>query len=243
MCRLRSACSNCSRLGDGGGSGSDVRPRPPIASVRSRLSDATITLSSCLLITIFNRTTPSPSSLEMTIPRVSSSTASSAVTLGVPRQKHVQRPWPQTRIDNDSCFKDMLDDLSPTACLGGPFSFGHNDRGVPSGSSPRFGSLGPVTLWCRGHIHDGNDSICPLSLSSGLVLMRFGGAWSPFPLIWRKISVRVELRGVVGGRGRLKFGPSILLLGGPEGLGSDKVVCLLHHLRDCGRGFLDQRPK
>ncbi|CAL9076092.1 unnamed protein product [Musa acuminata var. zebrina] len=93
MCRLRSACSNCSRLGGGGGS--DVRPRPPPASLRSPLSDATITFSSCLLITIFNRTTPSPSSVEMTIPRVSSSTASSAVTLGLPRQKHFRRPWPR----------------------------------------------------------------------------------------------------------------------------------------------------
>ncbi|CAL9051817.1 unnamed protein product [Musa banksii] len=96
MCRLRSACSNCSRLGGGGGGGGhDVRPRPPPASLRSPLSDATITFSSCLLITIFNRTTPSPSSVEMTIPRVSSSTASSAVTLGLPRQKHFRRPWPR----------------------------------------------------------------------------------------------------------------------------------------------------
>ncbi|RWV87143.1 hypothetical protein GW17_00050894 [Ensete ventricosum] len=46
--------------------------------------------------------------------------------------------------------------------------------------------------------------------------MRFRGAKSPFPLIWRKISVRVELRGVVGGRERLKSSPSILLLDGPE---------------------------
>ncbi|RRT79568.1 hypothetical protein B296_00010844 [Ensete ventricosum] len=56
----------------------------------------------------------------------------------------------------------------------------------------------------------------PLSLSLGLVLMWFSGARSPFPLIWRKILVRVELRGVIGGRGRLKSGPSILLLGSPE---------------------------
>ncbi|RRT35020.1 hypothetical protein B296_00035875, partial [Ensete ventricosum] len=56
----------------------------------------------------------------------------------------------------------------------------------------------------------------PQSLSSGWVLMRFGGAKSPFPLIWRKISICVELRGVVGGRMRLKSDPSILLLDGPE---------------------------
>ncbi|RWW85090.1 hypothetical protein BHE74_00006273 [Ensete ventricosum] len=49
----------------------------------------------------------------------------------------------------------------------------------------------------------------PLSLSLGLVLMRFGGARSPFPLIWRKILVRVELRGVVRGRGRLKASAAI----------------------------------
>ncbi|RWV91046.1 hypothetical protein GW17_00046699 [Ensete ventricosum] len=48
------------------------------------------------------------------------------------------------------------------------------------------------------------------------VLMRFGGARSPFPFIWRKISVRVELRGVVGGCERLKSDPSILLLDGLE---------------------------
>ncbi|RRT45794.1 hypothetical protein B296_00054880 [Ensete ventricosum] len=46
--------------------------------------------------------------------------------------------------------------------------------------------------------------------------MRFGGARSPFPLIWRKISIRVELRGVVGGRVRLKSDPSTLLLEGLE---------------------------
>ncbi|RZR90653.1 hypothetical protein BHM03_00018580 [Ensete ventricosum] len=46
--------------------------------------------------------------------------------------------------------------------------------------------------------------------------MRFGGARSPFPFIWRKISVRVELRGVVGGCERLKSDPSILLLDGLE---------------------------
>ncbi|RZS05794.1 hypothetical protein BHM03_00036348 [Ensete ventricosum] len=46
--------------------------------------------------------------------------------------------------------------------------------------------------------------------------MRFGGANSPFPLIWRKILVYVELRGVVGGHVRLKSDPSILLLDGPE---------------------------
>ncbi|RWV98294.1 hypothetical protein GW17_00038866 [Ensete ventricosum] len=46
--------------------------------------------------------------------------------------------------------------------------------------------------------------------------MRFGGARSPFPLIWRKISICVELRGVVGGRMRLKSDPSILLLDGLE---------------------------
>ncbi|RRT48161.1 hypothetical protein B296_00050877 [Ensete ventricosum] len=56
----------------------------------------------------------------------------------------------------------------------------------------------------------------PRSLSSGWVLMRFGGARSPFSLIWRKISVRVELRGVVGARERLKSDPSILLLDNPE---------------------------
>ncbi|RZR89508.1 hypothetical protein BHM03_00017239 [Ensete ventricosum] len=50
--------------------------------------------------------------------------------------------------------------------------------------------------------------------------MQFGGVRSPFPLIWRKISIHVELRGVVGGRERLKSGPSILLDGpeaGPRG--------------------------
>ncbi|RWW70752.1 hypothetical protein BHE74_00021585 [Ensete ventricosum] len=46
--------------------------------------------------------------------------------------------------------------------------------------------------------------------------MRFRGVRSPFPLIWRKISVHVELRGVVGGRERLKSDPSILLLDGLE---------------------------
>ncbi|RWW10749.1 hypothetical protein GW17_00025694 [Ensete ventricosum] len=46
--------------------------------------------------------------------------------------------------------------------------------------------------------------------------MRFEGARSPFPLIWRKISVCVELRGVVGGCERLMSSPSILLLDGPE---------------------------
>ncbi|RZS05164.1 hypothetical protein BHM03_00035647 [Ensete ventricosum] len=46
--------------------------------------------------------------------------------------------------------------------------------------------------------------------------MRCGGARSPFPLIWRKISVHVELRGVVDGHNRLKSNPSTLLLEGPE---------------------------
>ncbi|RWV83860.1 hypothetical protein GW17_00054482 [Ensete ventricosum] len=121
----------------------------------------------------------------------------------------------------------------------------------------------PGTLRCHGRIHGGNEYL-PLSLSSGLVLMRFGGARSPFPLIWRKILVRVELRGVVGGRGWLKFGPlnppprrsrgrslrlfhSWTLLfftfSDDQGLDSDEVVCPLHHLGDYGRRFLDQRPK
>ncbi|RWV77037.1 hypothetical protein GW17_00062194 [Ensete ventricosum] len=39
---------------------------------------------------------------------------------------------------------------------------------------------------------------------------------SPFPLIWRKISVHVELRGVVDGCNRLKSNPYTLLLEGPE---------------------------
>ncbi|RZR71362.1 hypothetical protein BHM03_00004840 [Ensete ventricosum] len=38
----------------------------------------------------------------------------------------------------------------------------------------------------------------------------------PLPLIWRKILVRVEFRGIIGGRERLKSGPSILLLDDPE---------------------------
>ncbi|RRT68164.1 hypothetical protein B296_00037615 [Ensete ventricosum] len=46
--------------------------------------------------------------------------------------------------------------------------------------------------------------------------MRCGGARSPFPLIWRKISVHVELRGVVDGHNRLKSNPSTLLFKGPE---------------------------
>ncbi|RRT37419.1 hypothetical protein B296_00038987 [Ensete ventricosum] len=45
--------------------------------------------------------------------------------------------------------------------------------------------------------------------------MRLGGAMSPFPIIWRKISVHVELRGIVGGHVWLKSDPSILL-DGPE---------------------------
>ncbi|RZR72257.1 hypothetical protein BHM03_00011812 [Ensete ventricosum] len=39
---------------------------------------------------------------------------------------------------------------------------------------------------------------------------------SPFPHIWRKISVRFDLRGVVSGRDRLRSDPSTLLLDGPE---------------------------
>ncbi|RZR78250.1 hypothetical protein BHM03_00003530 [Ensete ventricosum] len=54
-----------------------------------------------------------------------------------------------------------------------------------------------------------------------------------FPLIWRKISVRVKLRGVVGGCVRLKSDPSILLLDDPEGLNRDEMVCPQHHLGNC----------
>ncbi|RRT71725.1 hypothetical protein B296_00011735 [Ensete ventricosum] len=43
--------------------------------------------------------------------------------------------------------------------------------------------------------------------------MRFGEARSSFPFIWRKILVRVELKGVVGGHVRLKSDPSTLLVG------------------------------
>ncbi|RWV85941.1 hypothetical protein GW17_00052215 [Ensete ventricosum] len=46
--------------------------------------------------------------------------------------------------------------------------------------------------------------------------MRFGGARSSFPFIWRKISVHVELKGVVGGHVQLKSDPSTLLLVGFE---------------------------
>ncbi|RRT32042.1 hypothetical protein B296_00056209 [Ensete ventricosum] len=55
--------------------------------------------------------------------------------------------------------------------------------------------------------------------------------------------VHVELRGVVGGRWRLKSGPSILLLGSPEGLGDDKVVCPLYHLRDYRGVCVRDRPR
>ncbi|RZR92242.1 hypothetical protein BHM03_00020517 [Ensete ventricosum] len=58
--------------------------------------------------------------------------------------------------------------------------------------------------------------------------MQFGGARSPFPLIWRKISVRVELRGVVGGRVRLKSDPSTLLEGlevGPRDCSARGCFC------------------
>ncbi|RZS11288.1 hypothetical protein BHM03_00042605 [Ensete ventricosum] len=64
--------------------------------------------------------------------------------------------------------------------------------------------------------------------------MRFGGARSPFPLIWRKISICVELRGVVGGRVRLKSDPSILLLDGlevgPRGYSVRGRFCSSHFL-------------
>ncbi|RRT44997.1 hypothetical protein B296_00034494 [Ensete ventricosum] len=46
--------------------------------------------------------------------------------------------------------------------------------------------------------------------------MRCEDAMSPFPLIWRKISVHVELRGVVDSCNRLKSNPYTLLLKGPE---------------------------
>ncbi|RWW42152.1 hypothetical protein BHE74_00052317 [Ensete ventricosum] len=81
--------------------------------------------------------------------------------------------------------------------------------------------------------------------------MRFGGARSPFSLLWRKILVRVELRVVVGGLERLKsarssslttprqvlglFGSGmlpLLALSDDQGLNCDGMIRPLHHFVD-----------